>query len=275
MGEAFALSAALCFGVTHFVCGVLAKRSDGVTVALYGQISGTIASVPLLWLGSSSPGALGWGALSGLGTAAGIGCLYLAMGRGAVSIAAPASDLGAAVLPVLVGIVFLAERPAVFALVGMVAALPAIYLVSRGKETGASDLSSLGLALLAGVGLGTHFVAIGAIGPHDGFAPIVVSRLVSVLPLAFLAAVRSKLTMPAKPMVGAAAAGVVGTLATVLYFVATRSELVATAAVLSALYPAIPVVLALVFLRERISRRQVAGLLCAGAAIGLIAASGN
>jgi drug/metabolite transporter (DMT)-like permease len=116
-------------------------------------------------------------------------------------------------------------------------------------------------------------VAIGAIGPNDGLAPIVVSRVVSLLPLALLAKMRRQLTMPVKPAIAAAAAGAVGTLATVLYFVATRTELVATAAVLSALYPAIPVVLALVFLHERISRRQVVGLLCAGAAIGLIAAA--
>jgi drug/metabolite transporter (DMT)-like permease len=43
------------------------------------------------------------------------------------------------------------------------------------------------------------------------------------------------------------------------------------ATVLAALYPAIPVVLAITFLRERPSRAQTAGLGCAAAAIGLIA----
>jgi drug/metabolite transporter (DMT)-like permease len=40
--------------------------------------------------------------------------------------------------------------------------------------------------------------------------------------------------------------------------------------VLAALYPTVPVLLALVFLRERLSRTQVAGLLGAGAAIALL-----
>ncbi|MFD7437514.1 EamA family transporter [Streptomyces sp. NPDC059861] len=45
----------------------------------------------------------------------------------------------------------------------------------------------------------------------------------------------------------------------------------AVATVLSSLCPAVPVVLALLFLKERLNRRQVTGLACAAPAIGLIA----
>ncbi|MEU9899073.1 EamA family transporter [Streptomyces phaeochromogenes] len=56
-----------------------------------------------------------------------------------------------------------------------------------------------------------------------------------------------------------------------LYLEATTRQLMAVATVLSSLYPAVPVVLALVLLGERLNRRQVLGLVCAASAIGLIA----
>jgi drug/metabolite transporter (DMT)-like permease len=44
--------------------------------------------------------------------------------------------------------------------------------------------------------------------------------------------------------------------------------------VLTALYPAIPVLLGLIVLREHVTRRQAVGLALAAAAIALIAAQG-
>jgi drug/metabolite transporter (DMT)-like permease len=77
--------------------------------------------------------------------------------------------------------------------------------------------------------------------------------------------------LPGATAVKAAAAGALGSVAILLYWYATQRQLVAVATVLTALYPAIPVVLAMLFLRERANRTQVAGLIGAGAAVGLIA----
>ena len=62
-----------------------------------------------------------------------------------------------------------------------------------------------------------------------------------------------------------------GTVATLLYLLATREQLLAVAVVLSALYPAITVLLALLFLRERLSAGQAVGLVLGGLAVSLIA----
>jgi uncharacterized membrane protein len=58
--------------------------------------------------------------------------------------------------------------------------------------------------------------------------------------------------------------------ATVLYFLAAQAGQLTVAAVLSSLYPAITVLLAVALLRERTSRLQHCGLLLAAAAITLI-----
>src|SRR5690606_41755536 len=74
---------------------------------------------------------------------------------------------------------------------------------------------------------------------------------------------------------GCAASGAVGTLAIACYTFATREQLVSVAAVLSALYPVVPVLLGLTVLREQLTRGQAAGLGLAGAAVGQISLAGR
>jgi drug/metabolite transporter (DMT)-like permease len=71
------------------------------------------------------------------------------------------------------------------------------------------------------------------------------------------------------------ASGATGTLAIVLYTLATREQLLAVAVVLTAMYPVIPVLLGLTLLRERVTSAQTVGLGLAGAAVGLIALAGR
>ncbi|WP_119459776.1 hypothetical protein [Rhodospirillaceae bacterium SYSU D60014] len=56
----------------------------------------------------------------------------------------------------------------------------------------------------------------------------------------------------------------------VLFTLAIRHQVLSIVIVLTALYPAIPVLLGGTVLRGRLTRSQVADLICAGAAIGLI-----
>ncbi|MFJ9251032.1 EamA family transporter [Streptomyces sp. NPDC101776] len=98
-------------------------------------------------------------------------------------------------------------------------------------------------------------------GPEPGRAVVVIAGV--------LASYGAVWTMPTGAW--AVAAGVVGTVAIVLYLAAIAHQLMAVATVLCSLCPAVPVVLALLLLGERLSRRQVFGLVCAGLAVALIA----
>lgn len=71
-------------------------------------------------------------------------------------------------------------------------------------------------------------------------------------------------------VLGAVAVGGCATLALVAYLLATREQLLSIAVVLSSLYPAIPVLLGLTVLRERLNRAQLTGLVTAGVAIALL-----
>ena len=80
----------------------------------------------------------------------------------------------------------------------------------------------------------------------------------------------ARFRQPAKPLGQALAIGAGAALGLTLYLWATRQQLLALAVVLASLYPAIPTVLGFAMLHERVSRRQVVGLLGAGAAIVLL-----
>ncbi|MFD7025568.1 EamA family transporter [Promicromonospora sukumoe] len=287
MTEVLALLAALCFGLTHFVNGVVSRTWDGVTVAAVAQVGGTVlsvAAVPLLPAGDPTAAALWWGALSGVGTGVGVAYLYRAMSRGPMSVVAPVSDVAGVAIPVVVGVVLLHERPSSLAYTGIAVAFVAIWLVSRkrpdgatrqrsGRRGGRRTVAGVPDALVAGVGIAAHFVAIARIPVDAGPWPITLSRAVSVVVIvALVVALGSPARLPWRPASAALLAGGTGTLATILYWVAVNQGLLTTTTVLTALYPVIPVVLAIVFLRERLTPAQVLGLLGAGVAIALVSA---
>ncbi len=69
-----------------------------------------------------------------------------------------------------------------------------------------------------------------------------------------------------------AIAGVLDLSANALYQLAATRGLLSIVAVLGSLYPVSTVLLAMVVLRERLARLQVAGVVLAGVAVALIAA---
>ncbi|MFF8973057.1 GRP family sugar transporter [Streptomyces sp. NPDC014995] len=280
MGELLALLSALCFGITHFINGLVSRRHNGLTVALHAQLGGTLIALPLalfLDAGSATLADYGWGAMSGVGTGVGVAFLYRAMSQGAISVVVPVSDVGAVALPVLVGVSFLGERPAPPAWVGIAAVLPTLWLVSQStqepddKRRGTVS-AGVPSALVASVGFGIQFLAMAQVDKDSGLWPVVLSRVVSVAVIAaVLGSYGAGWMLTGRPWAATVTAGALGTVAIVLYLEATRQQLMAIATVLSALYPAIPVLLALVLLKERLNRRQAVGLACAAFAIGLIA----
>jgi drug/metabolite transporter (DMT)-like permease len=211
--------------------------------------------------------------LAGLGNGAGNVLLYRGLGAGRMAVIAPLSAVATAGLPVLVGIAT-GERPGALPVAGVLLALPAIWLVSLGgpglRTATRRDLVD---GLGAGVGFGVQFAALGQVAGGAGLAPLAVSQLVSVVSILAGAAVAAAPWVPrAGGRAGAAAAGLLAGVATVWFQLAAQRGFLSVASVLTALYPAVTVVLAAALLREAIGRRQGAGLALAATAVLLIAA---
>lgn len=265
MGVLLALGSAVAYGAADFAGGLLSRRAHFGTVALVGQLAGFLFALvaALLVPAATSLGDLGWGALSGVGTGVGMAFLYRGLARGDMSVVVPVSAVGGVALPVIVSVAVLGERPTLLAWVGVVVAVPALWLV--GRTDGAGKAGGLGDALVASVGIAVQYLALAQAG--GGLWPVVAGRVTAalvVLPMA-----RQKI--PRRAGLGAAACGGLATSALVFYLLATRQALDVVAVVLSSLYPAIPVLLGITMLRERLSRWQAGGLAAAAVAIGLLA----
>ena len=263
MGALLALASALAYGIADYAGGLLSRRVHFGTVAFLGQVGGLVfmlAVAPFV-PGPVEVDGLLWGALSGVGTGVGMLFLFRGISRGAMSVVVPVSAVGGVALPVLVGVALLGDRPTVLAWTGIAVAVPALWLVARTRGPAKPD--GLTDALLASVGIAVQYLAL---APVDaGLWPMVAGRAAAALVV--LPAVRG----PVTAVLPSAACGALAALALTCYLLATWHQLVTVAVVLSSLYPAVPVLLGITLLHERVTRWQVCGLVCAGTAIGLLA----
>lgn len=275
MAVLLALLAAAAYGVSDFVGGVFSQRVSPWAVALTAQLGGA-AAVLLLTLvvdGSPTRADLLWCVVAGLGNGFGTAFLYRGLSTGRMGVVAPISGVGAALVPVAVG-VLTGERPAVLVWLGILVALPGIWLVSREPASGGTDLGS-GLVdgVLAGLGFGTLFAALAQIPAEAGFLPLALNQLVAGLAVVAVAtALRAPWVPRQRRALGGVVSGLLGALATGAFLVATHSGYLTVTAVIASLYPAVTVVLAASVLREHVHRAQAVGLGLCAVAITLVAA---
>lgn len=279
MAVLLSLCAALAYGLSDFVGGVASRRVSPWAIAFTSQLGG--AAVVLLLgvvLGGDPRGAdWAWAALAGLGNGVGTSFLYRGLAGGRMGVVAPVSGVGAALVPLVVGLAT-GERPGLLAWAGIVAALPAIWLVA--KEPGGADAPRATVAaglvdgVLAGLGFGVLFAALAQVPEDSGFLPLAFNQVVGAVVVAAVAAALHQAWVPREPTayVGLVS-GTLGASATGLFLVATQTGYLTVAAVITSLYPAFTVVLAALVLRERVHRAQGAGLLLCAVAVGLIAAA--
>ena len=157
---------------------------------------------------------------------------------------------------------------------GIVLGIAAVVLVSRTTDDhphGRIAARVILLALVSGVGFGLYFVFLARAGHDSGLWPLVVSRVasaVAILPLA--AGMRAYAKVRGRTLGIAVVAGACDALANMFFLLASREGLLSLASVLTSLYPAFTVLLAVTVLREHVSRTQLAGLLIAAASVVLI-----
>lgn len=274
MGVLLALAAAFAYGLSDFIGGVASRRTSPWPVAL---LAGVGALVGALVLAVAVPGDprgvdLCWGALAGLGTGAGSAFLYRGFAAGRMGVVAPVSAVGSAVVPVVAGVA-LGERPAALVWIGIVLALPGIWLVSREKQAGVGLADGMLDGALAGIGFGVLFAAIGQVPDSSGYWPLTVAQAVALVAIALTAVLLGGSWRPtALSEAWGLLAGILASLAVLAFLAANQMGLLTVAAVITALYPAATILLATIVLKEPIHRAQSAGMVLCAAAVALVAA---
>ena len=273
MGAFLALASAVCYGAADFAGGLLSRRAHYAAIALLGQAGGLVFTL-VIAAATSRPapgvGGLGWGALSGVGTGAGMLFLYRGMSHGNMTVVIPVSAVTGVALPVIAAVAFLGDRPSTLSWLGIITAVAALWLVT-GTGTGTAAGPATADGLIAGTGIALQYFALAQASPDAGLWPVAAGRLTAILViLPLTASAHVPLRLPPRRALLAAATGATAALALTLYLLAAQRELLAIAVVLSSFYPAIPIVLGITALHERLTRPQTVGLISAAAAIGLL-----
>ena len=279
MAVLLALCAALTYGLSDFLGGLLSRRTAAWSVAVVAQVSATACTGAIAWFAGGAPtrADLWWGGLAGIASGVGTGFLYRGFASGRMSVVAPVSAVGAALVPALAGALS-GERLSLLVWLGVVVALPAIWLVSSPPADGGHERagSSFGAGLLdgvlAGLGFGVLFAAIGQVPPTAGWWPLALSQAVSIPSVVLLAVLLRASWRPRGRTVRLALlAGPLGATATALFLLATQRGFLTVAGVLTSLYPASTVLLAALVLHEKVHRAQGVGLGLCARAVALVA----
>ncbi|MFT4010818.1 MAG: DMT family transporter [Nocardioidaceae bacterium] len=268
--------AAVSYGLSDFIGGLLSRRLAPWSVAVVAQVSSVVVTAALAAFVAGRPTATDfvWAAFAGIGSGVGTGFLFRGLAGGRMGVVAPVSAVGAAIVPVLAGLLA-GERPDLPVWLGILVAFPAIWLVASeppshlGHQPAASGAVD---GVLAGLGFGLMFAALGQLPDSAGMWPLALTQVCAVLSAVVLAVVLRTDWIPrTRATWWALCSGPLGASATILFLLAAQRGYLTVTGVIASLYPAATIVLAASILRERVHLRQGLGLLLCGAAVTLVA----
>ncbi|MBI1276717.1 MAG: EamA family transporter [Anaerolineaceae bacterium] len=269
----FGLLASMSWGTADFNGGLASRRLPAVAVVALAHLLGLLLLFGLAIVTQETvPSYMDfvWGALAGLAGAVGLVSFYQALSYGRMGIAAPLVAVLATSIPLIVGILSAGLPPPV-QLFGFGIGLISLVLVSY-SDGRLPDQRTLLLALSGGIGFGAFLILIHKVESQAVFWPLVAARAASSLILLLIARFMRLNLRPSdgRHLFTVIMAGLLDIVGNIFFMLASRAGRLDIAAVLSSLYPAMTVFLAWVFLKERLTRVQIVGIVAALVAIALI-----
>ena len=271
----YGMLSALIWGAGDFAGGLATRKLGAYRAVFYADLIGLLVLIVVVLVAPEEIPPLRSlliAGVAGMLGSVGLLVLYHSMAKGQMSIAAPVSALFAAALPVLVS-AFTLGLPTLVQFAGFGLALSAVWLISQGGGSHRfhlEHLSDLRLPLLAGLGFGSYFILMhyATEGVSSNFYPMIASRTAGTFMLFFFVlAQRQGFGVPRDTWGVVFANGMFDVAGNFFYLLALRTGRLDIAAALSSLYPGSTVLLAWLFLKERISRPQWVGILLALGAI--------
>ncbi len=269
-----ALGSSLVWGMTDFVGGRLVRRHPVATISVLSHGAGFAGLGLVVVIAGFHGSAFLLGLAAGAFGAVSLYTFYKAMSLGTMSIVSPLLSLGSVLAFALA--VAGGERPTSLAVVGALVALGGAILASLGEHASGGDRRrALGWAFTSPVALGFYLYLL-ARGANDGgsISAVFGARAASSLLLLVLAlALRSSFRVGRRGLATVVAIGVCGASALVLFGYAASLGMISIATILASLYPIVTVLLAYLFLGERLSGFQLAGVALALGGVALVTAS--
>jgi drug/metabolite transporter (DMT)-like permease len=275
----------LVYGFADFTGAIAAKRIKPITVTFVAGCSGLVLLCFFsIWMGAnfSSEGLL-WGVLGGISSAFGIACLYASLALGPISIVSPLGAVISAIVPMIVGFAQ-GDRFSALGFVALGVILIAVVLVGfvPGEDVQLPSVRAIWFAVGAGVGIGFVMISMDAFPKDSGLAALITLRSVAITLLGSfvlfsylrsrrtIVSVQKRVPISAKWWWLVAATGFLDASANVTFLLASRVGSLSVVSVLTALYPLGTIILARIFLKEKIARTQQLGILLALAASAVL-----
>jgi drug/metabolite transporter (DMT)-like permease len=274
----FGLGAALSWGSGDFTGGLASRKTGAYRAVFYSEIIGVFLLLIILGIfGEAFPNLriVSFSMIAGAIGTFGLMLLYQAMTQGLMSISAPVSSLLAAMLPVVVGM-FSEGLPEAPTILGFVFALAAVWLVSQSDGSVKdvfSHLSDLRMPMLAGICFGLYFILM-----HEATStgatvwPMLGSRTGGTILIAvymFISRTSWKVE-DTSAWIFLILNGIFDIGGNGFFILAGQVGRLDVASVLSSLFSGVTVMLAWIFLRERLTRNQWIGVASALVAIILM-----
>ncbi len=270
---------AATWGGSDFVGGMGARRAPALLVVISGHLFSFLVLLALCVATHSTQAGLRpllFAAVGGFEGAVALAVFYRALAMGAMGLTAALTGLLTALVPVLFSLVH-EGLPTVLTMVGLAMGLGAIWLITHTPASNDSEATKRGtpplallLGALAGCGFGTQLILFKMAGSANVLWVMTWARAAGVA-----AILLCLLVMPPKgPWRGFWLTGIVAgsldTIGNLFYLETTRWGRLDVAAVVCSLYPAGTILLAALVLREWPTRRQLAGMCLALAAVALM-----
>jgi len=276
------LLSAATWGGSDFVGGIGARRAPALLVVASGHIVSLFLLLALCYgMRIAVPGThfLVYAAVGGFEGSLALAIFYRALAMGAMGLTAALTGLLTALVPVLFSL-FHDGLPTPLTALGLALGLAAIWLITRTPDAkgpatrnpGAKPTppAALLLGAVAGLGFGTQLILFKMASGGGMMWAMTSARAAGVAALIVVLAV-----MPPKApwrgfWITGIAAGLLDTLGNLFYIHATSLGRLDVVAVVCSLYPGGTILLAAVVLREWPTRRQMAGIAVALAAVALL-----
>lgn len=280
----------LVYGFADFFGAIASRRIRPVTVTFASGAIGLAFLLALsIFVGADfSPGALFWGTAAGITSAIAMSALYASLAIGPISVVSPLSAVISAIVPSIVGFAQ-GERFSGLGFAALAAILVAVVLVGfvPGQDVRLPSPKGLILGVIAGAGIGVVLICLDQAPADSGLAPVILLRgsaaaILGVFVLfAFGKAIRKeraanamkssttgssvkpKEKVPVKFWYSVAVTGLFDSSANVFFILASRIGSLTVVSVLTALYPLGTIILARIFLKEKLARTQTIGVLLA------------
>lgn len=273
------LMSAATWGGSDFIGGLGSRRAPALLVVASGHAFSLLVLVALclgLQIPSASHASLWLGAVAGFEGSLALAAFYRALAMGAMGLTAALTGVLTALVPVLFSALHYG-LPAPVTAAGLAIGLAAIWLITyapapsgNGNRGTATPPIALLLGALAGTGFGAQLILFKLAGSGGILWTMTSARAGGSLAMLLVLLLRP----PQAPWRGfwltGIAAGSLDTVGNLFYLIATRFGRLDVSALICSLYPAGTILLAALVLHERPTRRQLAGMALALAAVALL-----